>query len=219
MDTARVVQLRQPAPPAPSVRVDADRLTVERIVVSDRSLAAFVAERPPEDRGALVQRALTIGLVALQDAGVSVNVDAVKREFEGLMAQTTAANERAAAALDQMLRQNFSDGEGRLPRTLEKFLGDRGALRSFVNELFDETKRDSAIGKMRMLLGTYFDGDASRLAQRRAAPSVRAPPRRAATSRRCSDSCWAASRAGAATCSTGPGTRPAASCAPRRATS
>ena len=165
MDTAKVVPLRQPAPPAPTVRVDGDRLTVERIVVSDRSLAAFVAERPAEDRGALVQRALTIGLVALQDAGVSVNVDAVKREFEGLMAQTTAANERAAFALDQMLRQNFADGEGRLPRTLEKFLGDRGALRTFVNELFDENKRDSAIGRMRMLLGTYFDGDASRLAQ------------------------------------------------------
>ena len=63
-----------------------------------------------------------------------------------------------------MLRQNFADGDGRLPRTLERFLGDRGALRSFVNELFDETKRDSAIGRMQTLLGTYFDGDASRLA-------------------------------------------------------
>jgi hypothetical protein len=64
-----------------------------------------------------------------------------------------------------MLRQNFADGDGRLPRTLEKFLGDRGQLRSFVDELFDEGKRDSAIGRMKILLGSYFDGDASRLAQ------------------------------------------------------
>ena len=35
----------------------------------------------------------------------------------------------------------------------------------FVDELFDESKRDSAIGRMRTLLGSYFDGDASRLAQ------------------------------------------------------
>jgi hypothetical protein len=63
-----------------------------------------------------------------------------------------------------MLRANFADGDGRLPRTLERFLGDRGQLRGFVNELFDETKRDSAIGRMKSLLGTYFDGDASRLA-------------------------------------------------------
>jgi hypothetical protein len=34
-----------------------------------------------------------------------------------------------------------------------------------VDELFDEAKRDSAIGRMKVLLGSYFDGDASRLAQ------------------------------------------------------
>ncbi len=33
-----------------------------------------------------------------------------------------------------------------------------------MDELFDEGKRDSAIGRMKVLLGTYFDGDASRLA-------------------------------------------------------
>jgi hypothetical protein len=107
---------------------------------------------------------LRIGLLALQDAGATVNVDVVRTEFEKLMRQTEQVNTRAAEALDLMLRANFADGDGRLPRTLEKFLGDRGALRSFVNELFDETKRDSAIGRMQTLLGTYFDGDASRLA-------------------------------------------------------
>ena len=94
-----------------------------------------------------------------------MDVDVVRREFETMVRQTEQANERAAAALDAVLRQNFSDGDGRLPRTLEKFLGDRGQLRGFVSELFDETRRDSAIGRMRQLLGTYFDGDASRLAQ------------------------------------------------------
>jgi hypothetical protein len=94
-----------------------------------------------------------------------VNVDAVRAEFQGLLRQTEAANERAATALDTMLRQNFADGDGHLPRTLERFLGDKGQLRSFVDELFDEAKRDSAIGRMKVLLGSYFDGDASRLAQ------------------------------------------------------
>jgi hypothetical protein len=45
------------------------------------------------------------------------------------------------------------------------FLGDRGQLRAFVSDLFDETKRDSAIGRIGQLLGTYFDGDASKLAR------------------------------------------------------
>ena len=146
------------------VRLDGESVVVERLVLVDAGLAGFVAERSADDRPALVERALRIGLVALQDAGVTVNVDAVRREFDGLLARTALANDKAATALDQVLRQNFADDDGRLPRTLESFLGDRGRLQAFVTDLFDESKRDSAIGKMRELLGTYFDGDASRLA-------------------------------------------------------
>jgi hypothetical protein len=146
------------------VDVQGDRLFVDRLTLVEPGLASYVAETPADDRPALVERALRIGLIALQQAGVSVNVDVVRREFESLLGQTQATNEKAARALEEMLRQNFADGDGRLPRTLEKFLGDRGALRAFVNELFDESKRDSAIGRMKLLLGTYFDGDASKLA-------------------------------------------------------
>jgi hypothetical protein len=156
---ARIVQL-----PTNDIRVDSDRIVIERFVVRDPSLAAIVAEHPAEDRPAFLERALRIGLTALQDATVSVDVDLVRGEFDKLLRSSEQANAKAAEALDQMLRSNFADGDGRLPRTLEKFLGDRGALRTFVGELFDETKRDSAIGRMRTLLGTYFDGDASKLA-------------------------------------------------------
>ncbi len=146
------------------VAVGPDRLVVERLVLTDPALAAFVGERPEEDRPHLVERAMRIGLLALQDAGTSLDVDVVRHEFERLVRSAEQTNEKAAAALEQTLRANFADGDGRLPRTLERFLGDKGQLRAFVNELFDETKRDSAIGRMRHLLGTYFDGDASRLA-------------------------------------------------------
>ena len=156
---ARIVQL-----PTSEVRVDGDRIVVERLVLRDGALAAIVAERDPEDRPAFIERALRIGLSALQDASVSVDVDLVRDEFEKLLRSSEQANAKAAEALDDVLRSNFADGDGRLPRTLEKFLGDRGALRTFVADLFDETKRDSAIGRMRTLLGTYFDGDASKLA-------------------------------------------------------
>ena len=163
---ARIVSLPTPAAlPATIVRTEGGRILVDRLTLVDPGLAAFVADRPADDRPALVERALKIGLVALQDAGVTVNVDVVRREFETLLQQSQATNERAAAALEQTLRTNFADGDGRLPRTLEKFLGDRGQLRVFVADLFDETKRDSAIGRIGMLLGTYFDGDASKLAR------------------------------------------------------
>jgi hypothetical protein len=166
MEAMKLVAL--PSNPAlastPRIEVIGDRIVLERITLLDPAAAAFVAERPADDRPALVERALRIGLTALQQAGVSVNVDVVRREFETLLAQTQSTNDKAARALEEMLRQNFADGDGRLPRTLEKFLGNRGALQAFVGDLFDESKRDSAIGRMRTLLGTYFDGDASRLA-------------------------------------------------------
>jgi hypothetical protein len=160
-DTARI-----PLPPAgPAVvAVGPDRLVVERLVLVDPTLAGLVGDRPAAERPGFVERALRIGLLALQDAGVTVNVDVVRSEFDKLLRSAEQTNERAATALEETLRLNFSDRDGRLPRTLEQFLGDRGQLRTFVNELFDPGKRDSAIGRMRELLGTYFDGDASRLA-------------------------------------------------------
>ena len=165
METARLVPLPSPIGWLPTVRVEANRVVVEHLVLDDHALAAFVADRPVEERALLVERALRVGLTAIASVGVTVNVDAVRAEFQGLLRQTEAANEKAATALDTMLRQNFADGEGRLPRTLEKFLGDKGQMRGFVDDLFDEGKRDSAIGRMKVLLGAYFDGDASKLAQ------------------------------------------------------
>jgi hypothetical protein len=148
----------------PVVHVAGDRIVVERLVLSDPALAASLAEREEADRPAVVERALRIGLIALQDAATAMDVDMVRREFEKLVTQTAKVNEDATRQVEALLRENFVGEDGRLPRTLEKFLGNRGELQSFVRDLFDETKRDSAIGRMGTLLGRYFDGDQSRLA-------------------------------------------------------
>ncbi len=150
--------------PTTEIRVDGERIVIERLVIRDPALAAVLAGREPADRPAVVERALKVGLLAIQDVAVSMDVDMVRDEFEKLVHANEQANGRAVEALEGVLRMNFADGDGRLPRTLEKFLGDRGQLRGFVADLFDETKRDSAIGRMQTLLGTYFDGDASKLA-------------------------------------------------------
>ncbi len=163
LPTAAVPPSSAPTRPT-TVRLEGERIVVERLVLADPALAASLAERDESDRPAVVERALRIGLLALQDASTSMDVDVVRREFEKLVQQTSAVNEQAARAVEEVLRANFADGDGRLPRTLERFLGDRGALQQFVNELFDETKRDSAIGRIGGLLGQYFDGDRSKLA-------------------------------------------------------
>jgi hypothetical protein len=159
---ARIVSF--PSPQA-AVRVTGDRIDIDRLTLADGPLAAWLAAQPMNDQAILVERALRIGLTALQSVGVTLNVDAVRAEFERFADQSRTANEKAAAALEQVLRTNFGDGDGRLPRTLEVFLGDRGKLRSMVEELFDPGRRESAIGRISTMLETYFDGDASRLAR------------------------------------------------------
>ena len=149
----------------PAIRIAGDRVDVERLSLTDGPLAAWLAAQPTDDHAVLVERAIRIGLTALQSVGVSLNLDAVRAEFERFADQSRAANERAAEALEGVLRANFADGDGRLPRTLETFLGDRGKLKGMVEELFDPTRRDSAIGRISGMLDTYFDGDASRLAR------------------------------------------------------
>ena len=147
-----------------AVRVEPDRIVVDGLVIADPTLAAWLGEQPEDDHEILVERALRIGLTAIQSVGVTINVDAVRTEFERLAESQRAMTERAAEALEQTLRANFGDVEGRLPRTLETFLGDRGKLQATVRELFDPARKDSALGRLGTLLEDYFDGDKSRLA-------------------------------------------------------
>lgn len=159
---ARLVGL--PSRQDPVVRVDGDRILVDRLTLSDQGLAAWLAAQPMDDHAIVVERALRVGLTALQTVGVSLNVDAVRAEFDRLAELNRVENERAATALEQTLRTNFGDGDGRLPRVLEAFLGDKGKLRATIDQLFDPNRRDSAIGLLAGMLEDYFDGDASKLA-------------------------------------------------------
>ncbi|MCI0584550.1 MAG: hypothetical protein L0227_16955 [Chloroflexi bacterium] len=159
---ARIVAL--PSRVEPAVRLAPDRIVVDHLTVSDAALAGWLAVQPMDDHAILVERALRIGLLAIQSVGVTLNVDAVRAEFERLADTQRAMTERASEALEQTLRSNFGDVEGRLPRTLEAFLGDRGKLQATVRDLFDPARKDSAVGRLSTMLEAYFDGDASRLA-------------------------------------------------------
>jgi hypothetical protein len=147
------------------ITIFGDAIGIEGLTLTDASLAGFVAQTAEEERPQLVERAVRIGLLTLCNAGVSMSADVVKAEFERLYERMEATQESAAKTLAATLREHFGDGEGRLPRTLERFLGDDGQLRRLTHELFDESKRDSAIGRLNELMRGYFDGDGSRLAQ------------------------------------------------------
>jgi len=149
----------------PVLTVLGDRVTIHLLELTDAGLASFVNSVPEPERPALAANAVRIGLQALANAGNGANVDVVRAEFDRMVEHMTATHARAAEALEASLRSNFADGEGRLPRTLESFLGDSGRLQRLTAALFDPNRRDSAVGQLNEVLGRYFDGDGSRLAQ------------------------------------------------------
>jgi hypothetical protein len=153
------------APDRPAMSVVKDRILVTNLELTDAGLAGFVSGIPEPERPGVAANALRVGLQALATAGNSANVDFVRAEFGRMVEQMAATQSRAAEALDATLRSTFADGDGRLPRTLEEFLGDSGKLQRLTGALFDPNRRDSAIGQLNEMLGKYFDGDGSRLAQ------------------------------------------------------
>ena len=146
------------------VAVSGDRVEIRRLVLVDPVLAEFVGRNGPRERTRVVDRALRIGLMTLANTGVSMSTDVVRAEFERLHERLEQTHARAAEAFEQQLRTTFADGDGRLPRTLEAFLGDEGKLHRLMGELFDPNRREGAMGRLTDLLERYFDGDGSRLA-------------------------------------------------------
>ena len=146
------------------VEIVGDRIRIASLEVVDRALAGFLESRTPEDRAETVERAMRVGLMALQSASGSIDVDHVRRAFDKLLTDAGESNKKATAEVEEILRKTFANEGGALPATLERFLGDKGELALFTKDLFDENRRDSALGKLNTILGTYFDGDASKLA-------------------------------------------------------
>ena len=146
------------------VEIVGDRIRIASLEVVDRALAGFLESRTPEDRAETVERAMRVGLMALQSASGSIDVDHVRRAFDKLLSDAADSNKKATVEVEEILRKTFSTEGGVMPATLERFIGDKGQLAQFTKDLFDENRRDSAIGKLNTILGTYFDGDASKLA-------------------------------------------------------
>ena len=151
---------RRPA----QVEVVGDHIRIASLELTDRALAGYLESRDAAERPDIVERALRVGLLSLQGASSSIDVDHVRRAFDKLLAEAADSNKRATAQVEEILRRTFVDEGGPMPATLERFLGDKGELARFTQDLFDENRRDSALGRLRTILDRYFDGDASKLA-------------------------------------------------------
>lgn len=160
---AELVALSSASKPA-QVEIVGDRIRVASLELVDRALAGYLEGRPADERGETVERALRVGLLALQGAGGSIDVDHVRRAFDAFLNATAETNKKAAEEVEAILRKTFATDGGQVPVMLERFIGDKGEIARFTKDLFDENRRDSALGRLNTILDKYFDGDASKLA-------------------------------------------------------
>ncbi|HEX9766147.1 MAG TPA: hypothetical protein VGA36_05255 [Nitriliruptorales bacterium] len=119
----------------------------------------LAAGEPVEAVGASLDRVLRMGVLAMDAAGVTINVDELDREFERMRGELTTQFDARVAQLEATFEGVFDEGDGTLARALERFVGEGGALPA----LFDPERRDSAIGRIRGLLDEHVRGQATSL--------------------------------------------------------
>lgn len=145
-----------------SVRVLGDTIHITDLELIDHDGAGFL-ERVDRDTDDVVRHALKIGLTALEQTEVSLDIEFVRREFEQLLVRNEVINQKAEEEVRAILRKSLGAG-GELPKTMDVYLGDHGTLAKMTADLFDERLTTSVIGKFRHELASYFGGDTSALA-------------------------------------------------------
>ena len=153
----------RPTPPPPTarpsaIRIDGDRLTLERVTLVDAHLAAFVAERaggrpPRAARARAAHRAHgTPGRRCRPWTWMSSAASS-----RGSLRQAEASSERAARGPRRRAcaRTSPTATAGCHAPWRSSWATAASCARSSA-DLFDETKRDSAMGRMRTMLGTLL---------------------------------------------------------------
>lgn len=61
---------------------DSNEVTIHEVTIHDAELASYFADHGPNERREIVDRAFRVGLMTLQLADTSKDLEYVKREFE-----------------------------------------------------------------------------------------------------------------------------------------
>jgi len=147
---------------AGSIEVDSDtdEVTIHEVTIRDAELASYLADHGPNERREIVDRAFRVGLMTLQLADTSKDLEYVKREFETM--QTALENELTDVRED--LDNRFGN-EGDLPELLDNYFGEDGELREALTDAFGEDgeltdRLDEQLGEDGERLQAALDPDA-----------------------------------------------------------
>ena len=147
-----------------SVSIDGDVMRLSGLEVQDAVLAAFMLRLPVEHRKDSAERALRIGLIALEAAGASIDLDHVRRSFEGFQELEKERLDLVTQSVLDILNTHFDEKKGTVSATLQSHLGEKGTLQAQIKQLFDENHSGSVMSTLNAKLEDYFVGDDAKMA-------------------------------------------------------
>lgn len=140
--------------------------------IKDKEILDLISLYDEKIREKVLLKALKIGLIALKDIETVGNVDYVEKEFSKfkndlekeflvLKEDFEKKLKEADELIKEKLKTNFDPEIGIMPQVLKQYLGEGGKL----SDLFDEKNNTSAIAKIKDILSSYFDDEASTVVQ------------------------------------------------------
>jgi hypothetical protein len=142
------------------VDTDNDAVTIRELTVHDENLADYLDDHDSDKQHEIADRAFRVGLMTLQLADTSKDLEYVKREFETM--QSTLESELDDVQDD--LADRFGDN-GDLQQLLDEYLGTEGELRTALDDAFGEDgeltdRLDEQLGEEGERLQAALDPDA-----------------------------------------------------------
>jgi hypothetical protein len=132
------------------VEIESHRIIITDWVITDPDVVGFVSQLEPDEGSPCQQysemllRALRVGVLSIGQAQATVNVDSIRREFDSMQRDLTDA-------LDSVFRAD----SGKLALALNTYLGEGGKL----SDLFDPSRKTSAIGRIQEIFDRHFGGN------------------------------------------------------------
>jgi hypothetical protein len=139
------------------ITVTDGQLKIQELVIEDQDVVRYFQSIQIDDdldsfevKRETFLKAMKIGVIALERTQTQVNVDFIRSEFKDMQRQ-----------MQQGLEDIFREDTGSLAVVLNQYLGEGGKL----GDLFDPSRKDSAIGQIQDIFQEHFGGDAAKLAK------------------------------------------------------
>ena len=138
------------------------------LTITDPEILDLLSFYEPDKHQTIILKALKVGLIALRDIETVGNVDYVEKEFQKfkgdldkefvlLKDEFSLKLKETDDLIKDKLKGSFDPETGIMPQVLERYLGEGGKL----SDLFDEENNTSAVAKIKNILASYFDEEAS----------------------------------------------------------